>query len=333
MTQLMTMAQTRRADTLAVHSLDEYVISVPNLDEAYEFYDLFGLKPVRMGNELHLYAHNNPHRYARIKQGSKKRLLWLSFGVYAQDYDAMVTHIKASKVEIISAPEGEDEKGIWIKSSDGFPVQVKIAEKSSPSMSPPRKIEPESNGQGRSPNKSKVLKVHPLYMSHVLIFTKSVNGALEFYGKLLGLRLSDSAGDDLIGFVHSPHGSDHHLLAFLKADDYGFHHSSWTVQSIDEVGLGSMQMNAAGFKEGWGVGRHVLGSNYFRYIQDPWGSFIEYSYDIDFVPHDLDWPAANHPPDDSLYAWGPDVYEEFGVNFEVVGQQFKPKRIHPEQVT
>ena len=35
-----------------------------------------------------------------------------------------------------------------------------------------------------------------------------------------------------------------------------------------------------------GVGRHVLGSNYFYYVQDPWGSFAEYSYDIDFVPAD-----------------------------------------------
>jgi hypothetical protein len=34
------------------------------------------------------------------------------------------------------------------------------------------------------------------------------------------------------------------------------------------------------------------------------------------VPHDHDWPAQNHPPQDSFYLWGPDVPAEFGKNFE-----------------
>jgi hypothetical protein len=106
------------------------------------------------------------------------------------------------------------------------------------------------------------------------------------------------------------------LLAFLISEDYGFHHSSWAVNSIDQVGLGMKQMSEKGHTYGWGVGRHVLGSNYFRYTRDPWGSYVEYSYDIDFVPHNLNWPAQNHPPPDSFYLWGPDVPEGFGTNFE-----------------
>jgi hypothetical protein len=60
----------------------------------------------------------------------------------------------------------------------------------------------------------------------------------------------------------------------------------------------------------------VLGSNYFYYVRDPWGSWAEYSCDIDFVPHDLDWPAADHPPQDSFYAWGPAVPHDFITNHE-----------------
>jgi hypothetical protein len=71
------------------------------------------------------------------------------------------------------------------------------------------------------------------------------------------------------------------------------------------------------------------GSNYFRYIQDPWGGFCEYSFDIDFVPHTIDWPAANHPPDDSLYAWGPDVKPDFGTNYEAGTKVFVPNRVKP----
>ena len=326
MNKPLTMAQTKRQGTLAVHSIDEFVITVPDLDVAEDFYTLFGLEVKREGSELGIYTFNNPHRYFRIQQGSKKRLQWMTYGVYPEDFEPFKAHLIANGIPQIESPDPTAKDGIWIKSPDGFPVQIRVAAKTSPSAPPPRVFTPESNGAGRSQNKSKVQKVFPKYLSHVLIFTKNVDRSLDFYEKVLGMKLSDSAGQDLIAFVHSPHGSDHHLLAMLKSDDYGYHHTSWAVESIDEVGLGSMQMKDAGYSEGWGVGRHVLGSNYFRYIQDPWGGFAEYSFDIDFVPHDLDWPAKNHPPDDSLYAWGPDVKPDFGHNYEADATPFVSPR-------
>jgi catechol 2,3-dioxygenase-like lactoylglutathione lyase family enzyme len=329
MNKPLTMAQTKRQGVLAVHSIDEFVITVPDLAVAEEFYTLFGLDVKKENQELGVYAVGNPHRYFRIQQGPKKRLLWMTYGIYAEDFEPFKAHLATLGIPTIASLDPESRDGIWFTSPDGLPIQVRVAEKSSPSAPPPRSYVPESNGAGRSPNKSKVYKVHPLYLSHVLIFTKNVNTSLDFYSKVLGLRLSDSAGDDLIAFVHSPHGSDHHLLAMLKSSDYGYHHTSWAVESIDDVGFGSMQMRDAGFTEGWGVGRHVLGSNYFRYVQDPWGGFAEYSFDIDFVPHTIDWPAKNHPPDDSLYAWGPDVKHDFGHNYEAEGEVFVPTRKKP----
>jgi catechol 2,3-dioxygenase-like lactoylglutathione lyase family enzyme len=312
------MAQTKREGVLAVHSLDEHVFSVPNLEDARSFYTAFGLEVRDHGDGLALFAHNNPQRYARLIKGEKKRLLWLSFGVYEEDFERFVQFINERGIERIASPDTESPGGLWIRSNDGFPVQIKVAPKSSPSSPSPRVFEPECNGRGRAPASTRAPKVHPLYLSHTLIFTKSVSESLKFYSGVLGLQLSDSSGEDpmAIAFMHSPHGSDHHLLAFLISDDYGFHHSSWAVNSIDQVGLGMKQMNEAGHTYGWGVGRHVLGSNYFRYTRDPWGSYVEYSYDIDFVPHDLQWPAKNHPPPDSFYLWGPDVPEGFGTNFE-----------------
>ena len=105
---------------------------------------------------------------------------------------------------------------------------------------------------------------------------------IRFSQEILGLRLSDHSGD-LIAFLHGAHGSDHHLVAFAKSHAAGLHHSSWDVGSIDEVGRGSEQMRNAGHGRGWGVGRHVLGSNYFYYVRDPWGSYAEYSHNIDYV--------------------------------------------------
>lgn len=106
------------------------------------------------------------------------------------------------------------------------------------------------------------------------------------------------------------------MLAFIQSTAPGYHHSAWDVGSINDVGLGAAQMAAAGYERGWGLGRHVLGSNYFHYVRDPWGSYAEYSFDMDFVPAGLDWPSMNASPENSLSLWGPAPPQEFVDNAE-----------------
>lgn len=36
-----------------------------------------------------------------------------------------------------------------------------------------------------------------------------------------------------------------------------------------------------------------------------------------FSVPDLDWPAADHPPEDSLYVWGPGLPDDFITNREL----------------
>jgi catechol 2,3-dioxygenase len=153
---------------------------------------------------------------------------------------------------------------------------------------------------------------------------------MDFYVNILGLKLSDRSEYD-IAFLHGAYGSDHHLAAFVKSNGPGVHHLSWDVGSVDAVGLGAEQMRRKGHKQGWGVGRHVLGSNYFHYVRDPWGSYAEYSFDIDFIPASLDWPAANQPGEDSFYVWGPEPPEDFAVNYELP-EQGLPAKVAGENI-
>jgi catechol 2,3-dioxygenase-like lactoylglutathione lyase family enzyme len=163
--------------------------------------------------------------------------------------------------------------------------------------------------------RSKAGVVHPRRLSHCLMFTTDVGKAVDFYSQNLGLRLSDRSGD-LIAFMHGIHGSDHHMIAFAKSEAPGLHHCSWDVGSINDIGLGAMRMADKGYTKGWGLGRHVLGSNFFHYVQDPWGSFSEYSADIDYIPKTHAWEAGDHNPEDSFYLWGPNVPEDFVTNYE-----------------
>jgi hypothetical protein len=85
MNKPLTMAQARRAGVLAAHSVEEFVISVPDLDVAAEFYTLFGLRVEREGNSLGIYTYDTTHRYGRVILGSQKRLQWITMGIYAED--------------------------------------------------------------------------------------------------------------------------------------------------------------------------------------------------------------------------------------------------------
>ena len=308
-------SQSAALDLLAVHSVDEFVFSVPDLEQARHFYTSFGLDVRDENGVLALYTHGHAHRWARIFPGATKRLLWLSIGIHAADEARFVQRLAQQAIARVVPPPQADQAGIWIEGPDGLALQLRVAQKSSPSAPAPRELPLQNRNQGRAPSRSKAQAARPLYLSHILLFSADVDQAMRFYEDILGLRLSDKSGS-VIAFLHSPHGSDHHLIAFAKSTGLGLHHSSWCVPSIDAVGIGTQQMTQAGYAQGWGVGRHVLGSNYFRYVRDPWGSYAEYSYDIDFVHAGDQWPSADHPGEDSLYVWGPALPDDFIINHE-----------------
>ena len=299
----------------AVHSVHEFVFSVPDLAEARHFYTSFGLEVRAEGDALGLYTVGRSHRWAVIMGGAGKRLLWITLGIVAGQAAAFRQRLARHGVAESTAPAGAPPDGIWLRAPDGLPVRLLEADKCSPSVNTERVFAPATASSGRAPHRSEIRPVQPGHLSHILLFTPDVNATVQFYIDVLGLKLSDrSAG--IVAFLHSPHGSDHHLLAFATSTHYGLHHSSWDVPSFDAVGLGAQQMAAAGYRDGWGLGRHVLGSNYFRYVRDPWGGYAEYSFDIDFIPAGSTWPAADHPIEDSLYVWGPDVPPDFIDNLE-----------------
>jgi catechol 2,3-dioxygenase-like lactoylglutathione lyase family enzyme len=313
----------RRAGATAVHSLHRFVFSVPDLEKAADFYQAFGLDVRQADGHIDLYTYGHSHRWGSIYRGTAtKRLEYVSFAAYPDDFAALTERLLEARVAKSEPHRLADEKGVWITDPEGISVQIVAGAKVSPSEKEARSAPTITLGKGAAPSRSKVSPVRPRRLSHVLLFSSDVPRSVRFYTEALGLRLSDHSAD-FIAFMHGPHASDHHMLAFAKSDGPGLHHSSWDVATFDEVGVGMQQMIDRGYANGWGVGRHVIGSNYFRYVMDPWGSFAEYSYDIDFIPEDIDWAAADHPPDDSIYVWAPPMPDYFIVNHESAGRQQK----------
>ena len=110
---------------------------------------------------------------------------------------------------------------------------------------------------------------HPR-LAHVVMHISDVVRSIEFYMKVLDLRLSDESGG-VVAFLHGVHGSDHHMIAFAQSNSTAARR--WPGRHAD----GRARSTA-----GCGLGRHVLGSKYFHYARDPRGSDAKCSADMDF---------------------------------------------------
>lgn len=306
----------RRADVLGVHSIDHFCFSVADLGQAESFFSDFGLDVRSADGGLAVFAKGGEHCWVKIVQGKKKKLRYISFAAFDDDMPRFSQHLKDIGVAFIQPPACADQEGLWISDPGGIALQIKSAPRSAP-------VEKSAfDGAGgalaarNAVGRSAAPRVYPRRLAHIAIFTPGVENAIAFYAQTLGLRLSDQSAD-AVAFMHGVHGSEHHLLALLGSTGAGLHHSSWDVASVNEIGLGAMYMMEHGYDRGWGMGRHVLGSNYFHYVRDPWGSFAEYTADMDYIPADVDWPTANHAPEDSMFLWGPSVPDGFIDNCEL----------------
>ena len=294
--------------TCGVHSIDHYALFVPSLQQGRHFFEHFGLDVHEHEGRLDIHAADG-HRWACLLPGLSKSLAWISFNCFEAD----LASLREQAARCGATFEPGDGCGFWFRDPDGNLLQVKVGAKTMPdnraiSASPTRGL----RGVG---SRDTVCQVRPQRLSHVLFFSPDVSRAVAFYEQALGLKLSDRS-QDIIAFTHAPHGCDHHLVAFAKSSAKGFHHAAWEVSSIDEVGNGAQQMAAVGYVEGWGTGRHCLGSNFFHYVRDPWGSFSEFSTEMDFIEAGSEWPAGDFPAESSLYLWGPAVPDYFILNTE-----------------
>ncbi len=132
---------------------------------------------------------------------------------------------------------------------------------------------------------------------------------MRFLTEVLGFQVSDTS-PGIIAFLRC--SADHHNVGLIGSPVPFFHHSSWQVNDVDEIGKGAQNLLAADpGRNVWGLGRHFLGSNLFWYFRDPAGNFAEYFADLDQIPVAAEWEARQWEPDKALYAWGPPVPPDF----------------------
>lgn len=299
-------------------------LAIPEADrqKALKFYEAFGLDCKNPDDKLvDVYCEGLPYPSIRLLVNAPKKVLHhVEMGASAEVMAHIQQNIATHNLASSTAPDGFEVDGIWVKDPNGALYHIVEAVDAYEEVAvTPFLINSPGNrnrlNKGALPPKSTLPKIRPRKLGHVLLFTPDTNVSLDFVQNILGMRLSDRSGEGIV-FTHCVGGSEHHVLAFAKSSHIGFHHASFLVASPDEVGIGGDRMYQQGYTKAWGFGRHAVGSNFFHYIADPWGSYVEYYSDMDYI-HDSDsWEAQDWPPEDALHSWGPNPPEDFVHNYE-----------------
>lgn len=211
---------------LGVHSLDRFVLEVPNLGAAHDFYSDFGLDVLTTDDALILQTFGHDQAWGEIREGNRKRLHHLSFGCYPGDLPYLQERAEANGVELLDSPRGFESNGFWMRDPAGLVIEIKVAAKSSPNHKTGSAWTSSPEGIAGAPMRANAPTVRPRRLSHVLAFTTDIDRAIEFYSKNVGLKLSDRS--DRVAFMHAIHGSDHHILAFAQSPAPGLHHCAGT---------------------------------------------------------------------------------------------------------
>lgn len=297
-----------------IHSINHFALAVPDISTVKHFTENFGLLLTHQGHYWALSA-SDSLEWARLTEGQCKQTLYVSLNCYEQDFAGLQDQILENGGTVQSPCETGPQDGFWFNDPHGQLFHLQAGNKTMPDTKSQPVVVPSESGVANAPTRKTVTRVKPLRLAHLLLFTPCVDMSVSFFEKALGLLVADRSGDG-VAFMYARFGCDHHLIALAKSTGTGLHHSSWDVANINDIGIGAEHMRHNGYPNQWGLGRHVLGSNYFSYIQDTDGFWWEYNVDIDYVPAGHTWPSGDYAPEESLYLWGPELPVNFIENTE-----------------
>ena len=305
---------------MAVTGVLSFALEVPDVAIGVAFYTDAGLIADVEGNTARLRcAGQDRDSIVLLGKAPAKRLHHIALRV--DSLDGMADDVVRAGGTVVVAPAAFADAGLWVTDPHGMLIHlVEHAGDAALDALPPFEI----NAPGRLVRKSRSAMlpstaygpVVPRRLGHVLVFSPDVLASVAFMTEGLGMGLADRA-QDVIAFTCARRDSDHHVVAFAKSPGVGFHHASFMVADPDEVGRGGRALLARARRGDWGFGRHTIGSNFFHYIQDPWGSWFEYYSDMDHIEDHSLWTPTNYDMADSLASWGPEVPHDFVHNYEV----------------
>jgi catechol 2,3-dioxygenase-like lactoylglutathione lyase family enzyme len=132
---------------------------------------------------------------------------------------------------------------------------------------------------------------HPRKLGHVNFLTGAIGEQVDFYTRVLGMRVTDWLGD---GGVWLHVNGDHHVMALIDKGSARLHHLAFDVVDIGQMRAALDHLGRHGRWLGWGPTRHGVGGNiasYVRIVEEE--CFVELYCDMEQLEADHEprrWP-------------------------------------------
>jgi hypothetical protein len=154
----------------------------------------------------------------------------------------------------------------------------------------------------------------PRRLGHLVIGTPDLRATRDLLVDGIGCKVSDEF-DGIIHFLRC--STDHHNIGLVHSPVPILQHYSWECDDLDHVGHTATALYRSDpSRHAWGMGRHFAGSNFYWYLRDPAGSFLELYSDLDRIDDDEAWEQRGRTPlslEHTVNAWGPNLPPEFVV--------------------
>jgi catechol 2,3-dioxygenase-like lactoylglutathione lyase family enzyme len=123
-----------------------------------------------------------------------------------------------------------------------------------------------------------VAGIGPLKLGHLAFCVPEPKDLAEFYGRVLGFRVSDWIQD---WFVFMRCGPDHHTINFVRGKRTQMHHVAFELKDWAQIQVACDFLGAKNIQLTWGPGRHGPGHNIYTYHRNPDDQIIELFTELD----------------------------------------------------
>jgi catechol 2,3-dioxygenase-like lactoylglutathione lyase family enzyme len=285
-----------------IRSIHHVGLVMPDPQHAARFYAAFGLEISERAGRVVARCAGRAQDQIAVSEGNRRGLRYVSFGTGADELASVRARLEQRGVALEDPPDPGAPEGVWFRDVDRNLIHVG-GESPAPwrSLATVPFVRPGQRGAlpfGLDPK--------PVRLGHIILFSPDPARQAAFYREVLGMKLSDRVGDDMVVFLRGASDGDHHLLGLLRDPYPGLHHVSFEMDSLDHIELGARRLRDAGYAHVWGPGRHTVGSNLFHYFRDPWGTLAEYFFDVDTIPEGGAWEPRSWTKEQGLFLWSND---------------------------
>jgi len=123
-----------------------------------------------------------------------------------------------------------------------------------------------------------VAGIGPLKLGHLAYCVAEPKQFAEFYGRVLGFRVSDWIAD---WFVFMRCGPDHHTVNFVRGKKTQMHHVAFELKDWPQILAACDFLGARNIPLLWGPGRHGPGHNIYTYHRNPDDQIVELFAELD----------------------------------------------------